>query len=854
MKVSSVSAAKFFAANLKKQKEPTPILAFTSKADSVELSNKNKKSKLKKALPIAILATLAGVSGGYYLYKSGKLDLSKLKLANLNPSKTNFDDKTWLAIAGLCGLGTYEAGKISSKDKEEIVSKIEKGETPLQETLKNSEKALNHRSLINKYRKNYYGIPLLNQTNALNKNQKKSDKALEQIQDVGFKKLTTPETLPKITSSHPTLWSITSEFAPIKEGGLGNVPPEIRNNMTKLGIDIPTFTPMYLDDGISSLQQVDEDNYIYQYKGKRFDLEKVATFKMDTYQDNLVQTIPVNIFLTEDTDKDGNKRQLVFVQADKYFDGTIYEASVKTEEPEKFAVMSKAIYEFLKLKTDGAGALKDVSYSSSALSKINAPDAMILNDWQASPIAALMRYKAPMENAFNQLSDENSQKIATMPIITIGHNVMYQGSTQANNNMAQRKSATSNILNTLFDKYSYDIVRNAKVHTEKIDKSDKGLQALDNVLLLNEQDEWQNHTNLLNMGIILSDYFHPVSQNYADELTREDRNDLSYYLQWALVQKAKAGKLVGIINGNDFNNLSIEAREKQIKNTTGVDFLTYNKETPLRHLINRRTRNKIDLYNNFILPFSKSEFMPDEKIDEVKKYTSRLEFVAGKNGTQLPLLSDEELRNTPILTSGGRLVSQKGVDILCGAIKMLFDNWDEDFKGYNKPIFYIAGSDGEGGSQRKMIEDLKDKELNQENSNHVLFAHGFAPMTGLMAGSDFFIMPSKFEPCGLTQGEALAVGTPVIASAVGGLVDTLNRNGKTNGILTNVDKRVSVEEFYKTLKNALKIYYEDKSKYQQMVKDSIDEDFSWIQPNKQGPVFEYLEKLGIDKNNLPEVV
>ena len=127
-------------------------------------------------------------------------------------------------------------------------------------------------------------------------------------------------------------------------------------------------------------------------------------------------------------------------------------------------------------------------------------------------------------------------------------------------------------------------------------------------------------------------------------------------------------------------------------------------------------------------------------------------------------------------------------------------------------------------------------------------------MTGLMAGSDFFIMPSKFEPCGLTQGEALAVGTPVIASAVGGLVDTLNRNGKTNGILTNVDKRVSVEEFYKTLKNALKIYYEDKSKYQQMVKDSIDEDFSWIQPNKQGPVFEYLEKLGIDKNNLPEVV
>ena len=42
--------------------------------------------------------------------------------------------------------------------------------------------------------------------------------------------------------------------------------------------------------------------------------------------------------------------------------------------------------------------------------------------------------------------------------------------------------------------------------------------------------------------------------------------------------------------------------------------------------------------------------------------------------------------------------------------------------------------------------------------------------------------------------------------------------------------------------------------YQNMVSDSIAEDFSWIQKGKQGPVFEYLDRIGIDTEKLPEII
>ncbi len=781
------------------------------------------------------------------------------KNVSQNVQKDNKD--IWRALLAVAGLtGAYKAGELTSDDKEKVAEKIgsrvdnidNKSNTAINSA--NIALTKNGGSLSKKYAKSVNGIPLLVNNDSLNRNEQKYDKAIKDIQTSAPKYLYQAADVKPIDKENPVIWSITSEFSPIKEGGLGSVPAEVQNNAVKLGVKMPAFIPMYQQNGIANFRE-QNGKYIYTYKGKEFNLEKAAAFKTDSYQSGKLIPQNVEIYVSNTKDKDGNDKQLVFVKNDNYFNGTIYESNNKTEEPEKFAFFSKAVYEFAKAKED-ITSVKDLKIDNkSAFDSIEAPDGLILNDWQASPVAALARYKAPMENAYGQLSDSAAEKLKDMRIITIGHNAMYQGSTRNNNDDTQRYQATANVLNTLFDDYTYDIVSNAKTDSRKTDPDDEGLKNLDNVLLLNRHDSSRNHTNLLNIGICLSDYFHPVSQNYANEIISENHPELADELRWALNQRNNTGTLKGIINGNDFDNLSVEARKNTIKNQTGLDFKTYNKQSASNEIMEARMQNKSEFYNHYILPFSmkNDENNTSEEVQKVRELSSRLEFVDRAGNTELPKLTEEELKQTPVISSVGRLVSQKGVNIMTEAIEMLMNNWEKDFPGKPKPIFYIAGQDGENGAQRKYIEELKENKLTKEDSDRIVFAHGFAPMTAIVAASDFFLLPSIFEPCGLTQSEAFAVGTPVIGSAVGGIVDTVNRNGKNNGILTDKSKPLTSKEFYEVMKKGLNIYFNDKTKYEKMVTDSLSEDFSWIQPGKKGPEFEYFEHLGISKDSLPDI-
>ena len=774
-----------------------------------------------------------------------------LKKQAIKTSRNN--SQIWGALIGIAGLGgAYKVSKLSDDDKKEISSKasakVDDALSRASEALSSSDNSLNR-----KYTKNHNGIVLLNTSDALNLDTNAYQKAIKAIETAAPDRLYKAPTISPINKPNPTLWSVTSEFAPIKEGGLGSVPVELQNNMTKLGVDVPTFIPMYQQKGIASFRK-ENGKYFYNYKGKEFELEKAASFKLDTYQDGKSKTENVNIFVTTlGKEANGLEKRLVFVQNDTYFNGTIYQPSEKTEEPEKFAFFSKAVYEFAKAKED-KNSVKGLEISNKdVFDSIKSPDGLILNDWQASPIAALARYKAPMENAYKQLSSDAAKKLSEMRIIAIGHNAMYQGSTRNNNDDMQRYISTSNILNTLFDNYAYDIVSHANTQASKTDFSDLDLRNLDNVLILNHDDPRANHTNLLNMGVCLSDYFHPVSENYAKEIISDDHPDLAHELRWALKQRDNTGSLVGIINGNDFANLNIESKKGAIKKTTGIDVKTYTKNSSLEEIMEARAYNKRVFYNEFMKPFTmKNSDIKSDQVEKIKSITERFEFVDPTGKTTLPDLTDEELSRTPIISSAGRLVSQKGISLMADAIKMLYKNWEKDFPNKPKPIFYIAGQDGEGGVQRAYIEELK-KDLPKEDSDRVIFGHGFAPMQGIMASSDFFLLPSIFEPCGLTQGESFALATPVIGSAVGGIVDTVNRDGKTNGVLTDKNKKLDATGFYNAMKKGLEIYFDQPLKYTNMVRNSLDEDFSWIQKGKQGPVYDYLDKIGLKRDTLPDV-
>lgn len=856
-------------------KFPTSIYMKPQRVETKEASIPTKKEKIIKTaktvapyvIPLISIPITAGIT--YKLATknvnalNARIDnLEKLVASNTEEIKgelnnvlnkvnstQKLDGKVWAALFGLAGISTkFYSENMSDEDKDTVVNsavnRVNNIEKASAQAVNSSNRALqaNGFTLGEKYIDSdfSYGIHLLKNDGA-GKNTQLYNKAINTIQNAAKMYLSETPAVNKL-SQNATIWSITSEFAPIKEGGLGSVPVEIQDNAAKLGINMPTFIPMYHNNGIANLKQVG-DSYTYTYKDKTYNLKKVVSFDVDTFQGGKSKVEQVEIFTPiidktdENTAEEQTKKQLVFINNPTYFNGSIYNTNIKTEEPEKFAFFSKAVYEFAKSKIDDRSVKGLKIHDEDAFKSIKSPDGFILNDWQASPVAALARYKAPMENAFGELSSDAAEKLSNINIVTIGHNATYQGSTRNNNNDIQRQQVTTNILNTLFDKFASDIVRNASSGAVKSNPDDKGLENIDNVLILNHNDGYANHTNLLNMGVSLSNYFHPVSENYAKEIITEP--DKSGELMWAMTQRAKNGSLVGIINGNDFNRLSIESKADEIKHQTGVDFITYNKSSDIDSIISARKENKVNFYNNYIVPLSHS------------KASGKLEFIDPKNNTVLSTLSSEELTNTPIISSVGRLVSQKGIDIMSEAIEMLLKNWEKDFPNKNKPIFYLAGLDGEGGTQKAHIEKLKSEKLSDDNSKRVVFAHGFAPMTAISAASDFFLLPSRFEPCGLTQGEAFAVATPVIGSAVGGIVDTVNRNGKINGILTPKGEKLTPENFYIAMKEALEIYFNNPDKYQEMVKNSLAEDFSWIQQDKKGPVYDYLEYLGINRKELP---
>ncbi len=659
-------------------------------------------------------------------------------------------------------------------------------------------------------------------------NQAKYDEAITKIQNSAINHIHGEAQKTKAPlKKGDTVWSITSEFAPIKEGGLGAVPVDLQNNFEALGIKTPTFVPMYQKNGFSSLKQVN-GNYTYNYSGTTFKLDKVADFKVHSYKLHDSKDEPVEVFIsTEKTDAKGRTTKtppLVFIKNDEYFNGTIYSRTAKSEEPEKFAFFSKAVYEFGKAMLD-QNSVKGLNIiNQEKLEEIGAPKGLVLNDWQAAPIAAMARYKAPMENAYGGLKDSAAAELSDMRIITIGHNAQYQGYTHLDNDYVQKVEVSENILNTLFDNFASDIVRNATTKSPH--------EALSNAVVMNP-DSGDRHVNLLNMGVCLSDYFAPVSKNYAKELVEDPGK--SSYLQWAIEERDKHGTLVGIINGNDINNINIISKQKFIQDKTGVSFQTYSNNAPMEEVLNARFENKKALYNEYIKPFTTGA-KQDKLLENV-------------GTTKLPELTDEEINKTPIISYAHRLVDQKGVDILTDSIKTLYENWDKDFNGQPKPIFYLAGEDGEGGQKRALIEKLK-QELKPEDSNRVVFAHGFAPNPALMSATDFFLMPSKFEPCGLTQSEAFAMGTPVIATATGGIVDTVIDSGENQtGILT---KDISGEGFYKAMKEGISKFLNDKPSYNKMVMNSLHQDFSWIAPNRQGPIYDYLELFGMDRNSLPE--
>jgi starch synthase len=100
------------------------------------------------------------------------------------------------------------------------------------------------------------------------------------------------------------------------------------------------------------------------------------------------------------------------------------------------------------------------------------------------------------------------------------------------------------------------------------------------------------------------------------------------------------------------------------------------------------------------------------------------------------------------------------------------------------------------------------------------YAADLAPL--VYGGSDIFLMPSLFEPCGLGQMIAMRYGSVPVVRATGGLADTV-REGVTGFVFDDF----SVEAFWNALRGALYIYKVDQESWHAIQLNGMRSDFSW---------------------------
>jgi len=168
---------------------------------------------------------------------------------------------------------------------------------------------------------------------------------------------------------------------------------------------------------------------------------------------------------------------------------------------------------------------------------------------------------------------------------------------------------------------------------------------------------------------------------------------------------------------------------------------------------------------------------------------------------------------TPLVSMISKITEQKGFDLVVEALEKIL----------KLNLQVIVHGDGDRALIDKMQEYIK--KYPDKFSMNVTFDEKMAHL--IEAGSDMFLMPSKYEPCGLNQIYSLRYGTIPIVSTVGGLFDTVDdldeESGEGTGILI---EDLSVKGIVAAVKRGL-AYYKQKEKWEELQKRIMDEDFSW---------------------------
>ena len=226
------------------------------------------------------------------------------------------------------------------------------------------------------------------------------------------------------------------------------------------------------------------------------------------------------------------------------------------------------------------------------------------------------------------------------------------------------------------------------------------------------------------------------------------------------------------------------------------------------------------------------EWSPQTDKFIIAKYSP--EDLSGKAQCKKDLLNAFGVANSdakvPVIGIVSRFAAQKGFDLITQIMDRL---------AREELIMVVLGSGD------KPYEEMFLR-LNRQFPNKIAAKVAFdnAIAHKIEAGADMFLMPSRYEPCGLNQIYSLKYGTVPIVRATGGLDDTIEpwdaRSGKGTGFKFT---DYTGEALLATIRHAL-LAYRDPSSWQKLMRNGMGRDFSWgASAREYGKVYERARQV-----------
>lgn len=177
----------------------------------------------------------------------------------------------------------------------------------------------------------------------------------------------------------------------------------------------------------------------------------------------------------------------------------------------------------------------------------------------------------------------------------------------------------------------------------------------------------------------------------------------------------------------------------------------------------------------------------------------------------------------PLVTIVTRLTGQKGIDLILPVFDMIMELGIQ---------FVMLGT-----GKNEFEDFFRDAEHRYRGRVTSYIGYNEAVAHRVHAAGDIYLMPSRYEPCGLSQLYAMKYGNVPLVRLVGGLRDTVIATDRGMEQATGFGfEYYSPYTLYETLKNAVSLYREDRESFQKLAKNAMEKNFSWSETVKR-----YLE-------------